>query len=780
MALALPSRPRLIEPGLPKFEPGTERYSVAGGGALVLGLGTGDRVILIDPEGGQRAELAAFSREGREDAAALGLTAAGKALGINRLLAGADDAAKSVASTLRARGLPGQIAKAADIFQQDSRAGETATLTAARDCIVVVHAAGGPMAVASELPPTDLVVVVKRANPLAQEAPPLPEPLAEPKFELHVDKATGRAYEVKAGEYIQILDVAGRQCSDFLAFDARQLQAGRERSFDMTATRSLTGYIYPGPGLYSKFFDQDFQPLLELVRDTVGRHDSFGLACNAKFYEDQGYPGHANCSDNFSNALEPFGVQARKGWPCLNLFYNTGIGAQNAIFLDDPWSRPGDYVLFRATTDLVCASTACPDDIDATNAWNPTDIHVRVYPARNNFSRAIAYRMTPDSEAKLTRETPFHPRTSALTRNFTEYRGYWLPTKFNNHGAIDEYHAAREGAVVTDLSPLRKFEVLGPDAETLMQLTCTRNMRRLAEGQAAYTALCYESGGMLDDAVVFRMGTDRYRLICGDEFTGKWLRDQAAARGLKVWVKSSTDQLCNIAVQGPKSRDILQNIIWTLPARPSVTEIQWFHFTIGRIGDHNGIPVVVSRTGYTGELGYEVFCHPNDAAATWDAVWEAGKPHGLTPLGLEALDMLRIEAGLVFAGYEFTDQTDPFEAGIGFTVALKGNGEFIGRDAVLRRKEHPRWQLVGLELAGNETAGKGDCVHVGRAQVGTVTSGTRSPILKKNIALCRIDIAYAALGTEVEVGKLDGQQKRIPAVVARFPFYDPEKLKPRS
>src|SRR4029077_1904533 len=425
-------------------------------------------------------------------------------------------------------------------------------------------------------------------------------------------------------------------------------------------------------------------------------------------------------------------------------------------------------------------STACPDDIDATNAWNPTDIHVRVYPARNNFSRAIAYRMTPDSEAKLTRETPFHPRTSALTRNFTEYRGYWLPTKFNNHGAVDEYFACREAAVVTDLSPLRKFEVLGPDAETLMQIACTRNMRRLAEGQAAYTALCYESGGMLDDAVAFRMGADRYRLISGDEFTGKWLRDQAAARNLKVFVKSSTDQLCNIAVQGPKSRDILQGIVWTAPARPSLSEIQWFTFTIGRIGDHNGIPVVVSRTGYTGELGYEIFCHPKDAPAVWDAVWEAGKPHGLAPLGLAALDMLRIEAGLIFAGYEFTDQIDPYEAGIGFTVALKGNEEFIGREAVLRRKEHPRWQLVGLELAGNETAGKGDCVHVGRAQVGTVTSGTRSPILKKNIALCRMDIAYAGLGTEVEVGKLDGQQKRIPVAVVRFPFYDPEKLKPRS
>lgn len=780
MNLALANRPRLIQPGLPRFEPGVERYRVAGGGAVVLALRAGDRIEITDLEGRQRGELAIFSRGGGEDAAALGLKADGPALGINRLLAGSDAAARTVAAVLRARGLPGAITKAVDLFQHESRPGETVSAVAVRDAVVILHAAGGPMAVEAELPPTDLVAVVRRADPVAQEAPPLPEPLAEPKFERHIERATGQAYEVKAGEYIQIIDVAGRQCSDFLAFDARQLDKGRQRSFDMTATRTLTGLVYPGPGLFSKFFNVDLQPMLELVRDTVGRHDAFGLACTAKFYEDQGYPGHANCSDNFSSALAPYGVAEQRGWPCINLFYNTGIGAANAIFLDDPWSRPGDYVLFRAMTDLVCASTACPDDIDATNAWNPTDIHVRVYPANHEFSRAIAYRMTPDSDAKLTRETPFHPKTSALTRNFTEYRGYWLPTKFNGHGAADEYYACREGVVATDLSPLRKFEVLGPDAETLMQIACTRNMRRLAEGQAAYTALCYESGGMLDDAVAFRMGADRYRLVTGDEFTGKWLRDQAAARGLKAWVKSSTDQLCNIAVQGPKSRDLLKGIVWTPPARPGLTEIQWFHFTVGRIGDHNGIPVVVSRTGYTGELGYEIFCHPKDAAAVWDAVFEAGQPHGIVPLGLEALDMLRIEAGLVFAGYEFSDQTDPFEAGIGFTVALRGNEEFIGREAVLRRKDHPRYQLVGLELNGNETAGKGDCVYVGRAQVGTVTSGTRSPILRKNVALCRMDVAYAGLGTEVEIGKLDGHQKRIPAVVVRFPFYDPEKLKPRS
>jgi aminomethyltransferase len=150
-------------------------------------------------------------------------------------------------------------------------------------------------------------------------------------------------------------------------------------------------------------------------------------------------------------------------------------------------------------------------------------------------------------------------------------------------------------------------------------------------------------------------------------------------------------------------------------------------------------------------------------------------------MGLQALDMVRIEAGLIFAGYEFSDQTDPFEAGIGFTVPLNSkNDDFIGRDALLRRKAHPQRVLVGLEMDGEEAIGHGDCVHSGRAQIGVVTSATRSPVLKKTIALARVDVTQGELGTPLEVGKLDGQQKRLPARVVRFPHYDPEKIRVRS
>ncbi|MBV9047309.1 MAG: aminomethyltransferase family protein, partial [Solirubrobacterales bacterium] len=429
--------------------------------------------------------------------------------------------------------------------------------------------------------------------------------------------------------------------------------------------------------------------------------------------------------------------------------------------------------------DLVCASSACPDDVDPSNGWEVTDVHVRVYPPENRFSVGIARRVTADAPAVLTRETAFHPRTSELTESFVEYRGYWLAHCFNNEDPISEYWACREKLAIMDLSPLRKWEILGPDAETLIQRTITRDARKLSIGQVVYTALCNETGGMIDDATVFRLGENNFRFVGGDEYDGIWLREVGQREGLRVWVKPSTDQLHNIAVQGPDSRAALAEIVWTPPTQPSLQELKWFRFLVGRIGSYDGTPIVVSRTGYTGELGYEVWCHPSDGEAVWDAMWKAGAPRGMKPLGLEALDILRIESGLIFAGYEFDDQVDPFEAGIGFTVAL-GDEEFIGREALLERKEHPQRKLVGLELVGNETARHGDEVYVGRRRVGVVTSGTRSPTLRRSVALCRMAIQYGAVGTEVEVGKLDGLQKRIPAQVVRFPFYDPDKTRPRS
>ena len=772
----------ILEPGLWQLGHGIERYRVPACGAIVIDLYPDDVLVVHNPEGAQIAEIVPFSIQGKGDPALLGIKKSQKAEGLRNILACKNKSAIRVLNGMERRGLDISSAKAAIIFSPDSLAKEEIQFTATSRTTCAIAAPGSIMSLAEEgLPPTDLVVFVQRVSIPDEIEIEIPEPLADPRLDFRIDRCTAQAFEVRKGEFIQVIDVMGRECSDFQAFNRRKLDVGIERSIDVTTTRTLMGFGYPSPGLFSKYYDVDMQPLIEVVRDTVGRHDTFGLACAAKYYEDMGYFGHINCSDNFNGALTQFGIEARKGWEAANFFFNTGIDDHNVMYSEEPWSRPGDYVLMQAQTDIVCVSSACPDDTSPANGWVPTDIHVRIYPEKNNFTKAITTRMTPESEAKLTQETGFHPRTSALTRNFTEYRGYWLPTCYRDNGAIEEYYACREKAIVTDLSPLRKFEILGPDAEALMQWTLTRNIRKLAIGQVVYSSMCYPHGGMMDDGTLLRLCQNNFRWIGGDDYGGIWLREQAEKNGLKVWVKSSTDQIHNIAVQGPKSREILKNVVWTPPTQPKLEEIGWFRFTIGRIGDLNGIPIMVSRTGYTGELGYEVWCHPSDASNVWDVIFEAGKPYGMLPLGLDALDMVRIESGLVFAGYEFSDQTDPYESGVGFTVPLKTKeDDFVGRDALKNRKENPQKMLVGLELEGNEPGSHGDCVHVGRGQVGIITSGMLSPILKKNIALCRIDVSYSEVGTDLQVGKLDGHQKRIPAVVVPFPFYDPEKLKPRS
>ncbi|WP_322044823.1 DUF1989 domain-containing protein [Paraburkholderia sp. J67] len=783
MLIRSPIVTRPHEPALFARAPERERYRVAGGGCTVVALHAGDTLEVVDVEGMQAAELAAFdAANGSPIPGALGLQVSPLARFIAGLLSReTPDAAKTRAALAR-RGVDtfNQMA-AACLWTHDTPPGHTRRLIAQQSLVVVVAAPALSVSVDTQHAPTDLRLTIERANPALVSAPPLPDPLADPLADFTIHPGTARAYTVCAGEYIQVLDAAGRQCSDFVAFDRAALERGVTLDLDPTVTRTLNGNAYPLPGLYAKFFDRSMQPMLEVVRDTVGRHDTFALACTARYYESQGYFGHANCSDNMSAALAPYGVEARPGWPAINFFFNTSVNAQQQIAVDEPWSRPGDYVLLRALTDLVCVNTSCPDDIDPANGWQPTDIQIRTYADKERISVSMATRSTPDADPVLTRESGFHPRTSALTRRFTDYRGWWLANTYDNRGAIDEYHACRERVAMIDLSALRKFEVLGPDAEALLQHCLTRDVRKLAVGQVVYSAMCYPHGGMLDDGTLLRLGPDAFRWICGEDYAGIWLREQAAALGMKVWVKSASDHIHNVAVQGPASRELLREIVWSPATQPALAELGWFRLLTGRLGSHDGPPLMVTRTGYTGELGYELWCHPRDACAVWDRVWEAGQRYGIAPLGLEALDMLRIEAGLVFAGHEFSDETDPFEAGIGFTVPLKTKADdFIGREALLERSAHPRHVLVGLDIDGNESVHHGDCVHDGRAQVGVVTSAARSPLLGRTIALCRIDVRYREPGTRVQIGKLDGQQKRIDARVGAPVFYDPQKARVRA
>ena len=763
-----PPRPsRILTHGLIRAP--VERHVVPGGGAVLIVLRQGDHLRVTNDEGGQVAEVVAGP--GVLDCAPNAV-----ALGLQTLLI-RPDMARFRQGVLR-HGI--QLTQCIRLFDAQTKAKSSEGFTAQRGGPVIIAAPAPAMSPDAQDTATPLTLHVARANPGLHSTHDLPDPLADPLSDLRIGSATAAAYHVKAGDYLQIIDVDGRQCTDFQAFSARKLDRGLQHPLDVTTSRTLMGRDYSRPGLHSKYYDQDFEPLVEVIQDTVGRHDAFAMACAAKYYDDIGYPGHVNCSDNFNAALGPHGVSPRPGWMAVNLFFNTRIDAQGVLITDEPWSRPGDFVLFRALTDLVCVSSACPDDTTPANGWNPTDIHIRTYAGAESFRRASAWRPMPNAEPMMTKDTAFHARTSALTRNMLEYKGYWLPQVYRN-GAIAEYWACRERAVLIDLSPLRKWEVTGPDAEVLLQYCLTRDVKKLSVGQVVYSAMCYDHGGMIDDGTLFRLGQDNFRWIGGDDFGGHWLRDQAEKLGLTALVRSSTDQMHNIAVQGPASRDILRKVIWTAATQPKLDELGWFRFAVARLDGPTGAPLVVSRTGYTGELGYEIFCHPKDSVALYDAVTAAGAEFGLEPMGLAALDMVRIEAGLIFAGNDFSDQTDPFEAGIGFTVPLKSKtDDFIGRAALIRRKDNPARKFVGLTVDAATSVGHGDPVHFGRAQVGQVCSALRSPLLGQQIALARVDVAHAALGTALEIGKLDGQQKRLPALVVGLSHYDPGKVRPQS
>ena len=758
-----------------------ERYIVKAQGLLGVDIFIGDKIKLVNIEGSQICEVSVFNDFGKNNQSIIENKNNNDAKFIKYLLTNSSDK-NLLIEKLKKKKIDLNKIESSNFFDESTPPKEILELIVQENGFIIFAAPGENMRVDQQNAPTDIEVLIERKNKKNNKLESfLPEPLAITKNEYLIKDSSAITYEINKGDYIQIIDLYGRQCSDFMAFDSKALQKGKESSIDTTVSRAIHGGSYPMPGLHAKYYDRNMEPLIEVVQDTIGRHDTFGTACTRKSYEDAGYFGHVNCSDNFNYALDPFGVEKRLGWAAINLFFNTKIDENNVIFSDMPWSRPGDYVLFQAQKNLVCVTSACPSDIEPANDWNPTDIYVRIYNENKRFSKSIGYRKNADSDFMLTKETGFHPRTSKLTKDMIDSSGFWIPNKYNNYGTLKEYEACRKNVVIIDLSSLKKFEILGPDSEELMNIALTRNIKKLSIGQVVYSALCYENGTMIDDGTLYRLGENNFRWICGSDYSGEWLRDLANELNLKVKVKSSTDHLHNISIQGPNSRKLLSKIIWTSPIHPNINDLKWFNFSISRIHDHLGVPIMLSRTGFTGELGYEIYCHPNDAIKVWDAVWDAGKEYNLTPMGFEALDKLRIEAGLILGGNEFSDETDPFEAGIAFTVPLKSKEQnFIGKDALIERKAHPQKKLIGLEIEGNEKINHGDCVHSGRAQVGIITSSTFSPILNKNIALCRVDVHSSSIGTELEIGKLDGHQKRISAKVISFPFYNPDKSRVRA
>ncbi len=608
----------------------------------------------------------------------------------------------------------------------------------------------------------------------------LPPLLGDVREEFTVSRGTARAYELRQGEYVQIIDIEGQQCSDFMAFRADGLHAGRELLIDGTVTRTMVRRSYPGPGLFDKFYDNEMQPLLSVVQDTCGRHDTLGLACSARVYEDRGFPGHLNCSDNISHVLGPFGVARRPAWPAINFFWNTWIdAASHHILTEESHSRPGDYVIMRALADLVCVSTACPDDIDPINGWNPTDIHVRIYRSDTPIRRAVAYREKEDAPMSISQESAFHARLAPLTQHFTPVRDLWAPVSFPSIGTTGEYWACRNAVTLQDMSGLRKYDIIGPDAERLLQMALTRNIAKLPVWRGTYTLMCDVGGAVIDDGTLFRIGPELFRWCCGNEQSGRVLNELAEREGLQVRINAMRNALPNLALQGPKSRDLLSKIIFTQPNVPSLDQIKWFGVTVARIGDRDGIPFMLSRSGYTGELGYELFCAKSDAVALWDAIMEAGQDFGLAPMGAAALEIIRIEAGLAAANAEFAPGGDAFEAGLGFAVDLE-KADFTGKAALVRNSKDPRRILKGLVFQCTDVPAHGTPVFAGERQVGVITSATRSPMLNCTIAMARLAVEYAENGTDLEVGMMDGHMKRLGVTVVDIPFVDPKRTRARA
>jgi len=388
--------------------------------------------------------------------------------------------------------------------------------------------------------------------------------------------------------------------------------------------------------------------------------------------------------------------------------------------------------------------------------------------------------------------TAFHSRTSALCESMSwrDWAGYFAVSSYEVHHDR-EYNAIRNAAAIIDVSPLFKYRVSGPDATKLVDCVLTRDVPRMKVGQVAYTHWCDGEGKIIDDGTISRLDENLYRWTAAEP-TLRWIRMNSL--GLQVEVEDVSDRLAAVALQGPTSRAILASC-----AGPGVERLKYFRVLSTRIA---GIPVDVSRTGYTGDLGYEVWVEAAKAEALWDALMEAGRPYDITPTGMLALDVARIEAGLILLDVDYvssrkaliaSQKYTPYEIGLGRLVHLD-KAPFVGQEALRREaKAGPARQLVGLDVDWQDVERLYDeaglapqlpstasrvsvpVYHEG-LQVGKATSTTWSPTLKKMIALATVASAVAVPGSRLQMEMtVDHQRKKVGVTVAKLPFFDPPR-----
>jgi glycine cleavage system T protein (aminomethyltransferase) len=388
--------------------------------------------------------------------------------------------------------------------------------------------------------------------------------------------------------------------------------------------------------------------------------------------------------------------------------------------------------------------------------------------------------------------TPFHERTLALCEslNYREWSGYYAVSAFEAHHE-HEYNAIRNAAALIDISPLFKYRVTGPDASRLVDRIITRDVRKISVGQVVYTPWCDEHGKVIDDGTVSRLEENVFRWTAADPSL-RWLTQNSV--GLDVQLEDISESVAALALQGPTSGRLLKSI-----ADANVEHLKYFKVTSGSI---EGVPVEISRTGYTGDLGYEIWVEADSALKVWDALIARGGAFDIKPAGMLALDVARIEAGLLLIDIDFNSSKKaligdqkytPFEMGLGRLVSLDKD-RFVGQRALVEEKSRgPAKQIVGLEINWPEVESIYERVGLPPAvspiasrvavpvfgngrQIGKATSTAWSPVLKRLIALATVTSDFARPGSKIEIEMtVEAVRHRVSAQVAKTPFYNPKQ-----
>ena len=366
--------------------------------------------------------------------------------------------------------------------------------------------------------------------------------------------------------------------------------------------------------------------------------------------------------------------------------------------------------------------------------------------------------MTDATGSTPLKRTPLRDVHVKAGARMVPFGGWDMPVQYS--GIIDEHRAVRRAVGLFDISHMGEFEVRGPDALAAVQRLCTNDAAALQVGQVQYSALCYPDGGIVDDLTIYRLGPDHFMLVVNASNIDKdWAWVTAHRVGRAEWADVSGETAL-LAVQGPKAEAVVARL-----ADQDVTRLGYYHFARGAVA---GVAGIISRTGYTGEDGFELYVPAGQAERLWHAILEAGRGDAIQPIGLGARDTLRLEMKYALYGNDIDQTTNPLEAGLGWIVK-PARGDFIGRDAIeaLRARGIGR-RLVGFEMADRAVPRHGYRLMAGGAAVGVVTSGSFGPSVERSIGLGYVPAALASIGTPLEVEIRGALQ---PARVAKTPFY---------